>query len=469
MFSTVVIAVAGVLLLIATVIPGVRLWWPQHSDPVSRSDLGIALMTGALIAFAVLGVQLMIQIRSQRDANEREDQADRAALLLQLGRSSNLSGLDLHGQDLSDAYLNEKNLRGANLEHTWMTKASLQDSKLIGANLRSAKLDDARLDRADLRYADLGEASLVRAKLNGVNLDAAALTPDVDLSRADLSNASARADLSFAVLFKANLVGIRLAPANLQGADFTGADLQFADLRGANLRGANLVSAVNLHQAKDLSLVRYDSSTRWPPNFIWPPLTGTEPRCLKKPVCVLPMNTGAVNDFPPALTAMREEIAHAAADRKCLPGWLLEDEPLRIVVYPPGRRAAFYVQTSYAPGYTAKEWVESLGLEKLRLIAGITADGAAKRPAYAFALRSARAESDRILDPATPTPSQRRVRQEVHVWFVRPGGRAFHMWASAPPAQFSLFERDFIRIFGAVGIEGDLFPSLRGGKDTCST
>ena len=121
-------------------------------------------MTGALIAFAVVAVQLMIQIRSQRDANQREDQADRAALLLQLGRSSNLSGLDLHDQDLSDAYLNAKNLRGANLENTSMTEASLQDSKLIGANLRGATLDNARLDRADLRYADLGGASLVGAR-----------------------------------------------------------------------------------------------------------------------------------------------------------------------------------------------------------------------------------------------------------------------------------------------------------------
>ena len=166
------------------------------------------------------------------------------------------------------------------------------------------------------------------------------------------------------------------------------------------------------------------------------------------------MNTEAVNDFPPALTAMREEIAAAAADGKCLPGWLLEDEPLKIVVYPPGRRAAFYVQTLDLPGMTAKQVGESFGIEKPLLIAGITADGAAKRPAYA--VRSARVDENG------------QARQEVHVWFVRGGGRAFHMWASAPPAQFSLFERDFIRIFGAVGVEGDLFPLLRGGKDTCS-
>ena len=115
----------------------------------------------------------------------------------------------------------------------------------------------------------------------------------------------------------------------------------------------------------------------------------------------------------------------------------------------------FNVQTFVVPGMTAKDWAEGFGLQKPLLIAGITADGAAKRPAYAA--RSAGFDEDG------------QATEEVHVWFVRRGSRGFHMWASAPPAQFSLFERDFTRIFGAVGVEGDLFPLLRGGKDTCST
>ena len=105
---------------------------------------------------------------------------------------------------------------------------------------------------------------------------------------------------------------------------------------GADLRGANLLRAVNLEEVKDLSLAKYDGGTRWPARFTWPPARGPEPHCLKKPVCVLPLNTEAVNDFPPELTAMREEIADAADDGKCLPGWLLEDESLKFVVYPPG-------------------------------------------------------------------------------------------------------------------------------------
>ena len=132
-----VIAVVGVLLLIGTIIPGVRLYWPKHDDPVSRSDLGVALMGGALIAFAVLGLQLMIQFRSEKDARERQQQADRAALLLVLGQSPNLSGLDLHEEDLAEAYLNGKTLRGADLTGADLTKARVQDTDLVAADLRS--------------------------------------------------------------------------------------------------------------------------------------------------------------------------------------------------------------------------------------------------------------------------------------------------------------------------------------------
>jgi uncharacterized protein YjbI with pentapeptide repeats len=453
MFSTVVIAVAGVLLLVATVIPGVRLYWPQHRDPVRRSDLGIALMTGALIAFAVLAVQIMIQIRSQRDANDREQQTDRAALLLQLGRSANLAGLDLHEKDLSNAYMKEKDLSGANLEHTSMTSASLQDSILIGANLSGATLDKARLQRADLRYADLGGASLVRAELNGVNLNSAELTPGVDLSQADLSNASAGADLRGAVLANTKLVGAGLASANLQGADLTGADLQFADLRGADLRGANLVHAVNLEYAKDLSGAKFDGGTRWPPKFTWPVTEVIRPTCTK-PMCALPTIPLQVSELQQRLTEMRERLASAADEGKCLPGWLVEDRPgpREIRAYPPGDRAGFSVSAAKTRGTTMKHWAQTF--TELRNVHPMRAITGSARPAYA--VRSVRVENGHL-------------DKEVHVWFVRSGGWGFHAWAEAPPALFSMFEADFTRLFRAVGVEGDLFPLLRGGKDTCTT
>ena len=311
-------------------------------------------MTGALIAFAVLGVQLLIQIRSQRDANAREDQADRAALLLQLGRSSNLSDLDLQGKDLSTAYLKEKDLSGANLSRSSMSRASLQGTKLVGANLSGASLDKAQLQRADLRYAALDGASLVEANLSGANLDAATLTPGVDLTRADLSNASARADLRLAVLVDANLVGAQLDRANLQGANFTGADLQFADLRGADLRGANLLKVEDLDLARDLSRATYDRDTQWPATFYWPPeaIRPTRPRC-SKPKCELQDSPSELNTLPQGLIAMREKLERAVNDAECLPGWLVEDQPGRIEAHAPRGGATFSILTEHLPPQAA--------------------------------------------------------------------------------------------------------------------
>jgi uncharacterized protein YjbI with pentapeptide repeats len=451
MYSTIVIAVAGVLLLLGTILPGVRLWWPQHRDPVSRSDLGVALMTGALIAFAVLGVQLLIQIRSQRDANAREDQADRAALILQLGRASNLSDLDLQNQNLSTAYLKEKDLSGANLSRTSMARASLQGSKLVGANLTGANFDKAQLQRADLRYAALGGASFVEANLAGANLDAATLTPGVDLTKADLSNASARADLRNAVLRNVNLTGAQLDGANLQGVDLTGAELRFADLRGADLRGANLRNAQNLEVAKDVSLATFNRDTRWPTTFYWPPEGATRPRC-RKPICTLADSPAEVRETPLELTGMRKELERAANDGECLPGWLIEDQPGGVVeAHAPRGRASFSISTETLPGTPLRLWAASFTLSSPRHIRSITIHGSPNR------IYAVRAEERQSSQPY----------EAVHVWFFRRGSEGFHVWAEAPPETFSLFERDFIKLFAALGIEGDLFPWLRGGEQAC--
>ena len=75
MTSTSAILVVAAILLISTVIPGIRLFWPQRRDPVSRTDLGVALMTGALIAFAVLVLQILVEFRARKDAEARAAEA----------------------------------------------------------------------------------------------------------------------------------------------------------------------------------------------------------------------------------------------------------------------------------------------------------------------------------------------------------------------------------------------------------
>lgn len=456
MFSTEVIVLAGLLLLVGTTIPGVRLYWPRRTDPVSRSDLGVALMGGALIAFAVLVLQLMIQIRTEADARDRQEQAERQSLLLLLGRSPNLAGLDLSEEDLEGAYLNEKVLRGANLAKAKMEEASLQDAILVAANLAAAQLDRAHLDRADLRYADLAGASLTGATLNGVRLDAATLSPRrdgdnvvrADLSRADLTNAWVRANLSGAVLKDAILVGARLAPANLEGADLTGADVEFADFRGANLKGANLEHVRNLDVAKDLSLVQYDRATRWPRGYTWQGVRPAE--ACKAATCELAPAARPVRDLDPALRPMHAalEKTMTTSKRACLPGWWVDERTAAIDAHAPRKRATFTISTT--PRLDSAESVASLfDIPRSREIRGIAVRRAADTHAERFEL----------------VEGNRR-ETVVAVYFVD-GRTGFRMWGRAPTDEFPLFKRDFVKLFSVLGVDGDLFAELRGGKDGC--
>jgi uncharacterized protein YjbI with pentapeptide repeats len=465
-----VIAVVGVLLLISTIIPGVRLYWPRHRDPVSRSDLGVALMGGALIAFAILVLQVMIQFRAEaddrdraeqasRDARERQEQADRQALLLLLGRSQNLSGVDLHEENLSAAYLSAKQLRGANLGEANMVNASLEDAKLVDANLAGARLDAARLDRADLRHADLSGASLVGATLTAARLDAARLSPRregtrrarVDLSGADLSNAWVRADLRGADLSHATLVGTHFAPANLQGADFNGADLEFADLRGANLRGANLEGAVNLDKAKDLSYARHDASTSWPFGFTW---NDSKPTC-STGSCTLGKSPFPVTDFPHQLEAMRTKLVRATNRSSCLAGWRVEDTPLKIVARAPRNRARINIQTwTVDSGSSADDWARSFWRFKAK-VRPIT-----KSPADLVLSEYA--------ERYVSLQEEERGLEVVAVYLVR-GSVGFKLSGLAPPTLVDIYQRDFLKAFRALGVRANVFPSLRGGEDECSS
>jgi uncharacterized protein YjbI with pentapeptide repeats len=460
MFSTVAIAIVGVLLLIATVIPGVRLYWPQRGDPVSRTDLGVALMTGALIAFAVLVLQLLIQVRSQMDANDRQNEAERQSLLLVLGRSQDLSGLDLHAKDLSGAYLNAKILSRADLEKANMENASLQDANLVAADLQEANLENAHLERADLRHADFTGARLSGAKLNNVNLDTAVFYGDkggkerfADLSDADLSNASIRADLRFAHLDGARLIGAVLAPANLSGADLTDADLTFADLRGANLKGANLAEARHLRQAKDLSFAVFDGKTRWPPDFKW---DKRQPSC-EAATCFLKAKSSKIAEFPPKVLRMRKRLVWAIGRPGCLPGWWVDERRTKVTAHSPRDAATFEVSTAS-------------GLPSSKSAGGWAADHMFKTEQHAIPGIS-------MVDPNVTTYAEQYVPLDeegkpkpltaLTVYFVNTTGRGFQLTASAPPALFPLFKREFIKIYRALGVRGDLFPRLRGDETAC--
>ncbi|WP_083418470.1 pentapeptide repeat-containing protein [Pseudofrankia sp. BMG5.36] len=133
--------------------------------------------------------------------------AERAAVILAIGR------LPVH-QPVDLSYID--------LKH-----ANLSGIRLPGVRLAGAKLEGAHLGAADLSDADLRGANLVNANLAG-------------------------ADLTRSWLAKADLRGARLVRVNLVETDFTGADLTGTDLTGAT------IDHVILDEA------RINDRTRWP-------------------------------------------------------------------------------------------------------------------------------------------------------------------------------------------------------------
>lgn len=111
-------------------------------------------------------------------------------------------------------------------------------------------------DFADWTGRGLGELELRNASLRSANLSRAFGGLSIDLTNADLTDATVRrvhfanADLAHATLVRtdfqwANLRGVdftnaELIDTNLVGADLTGADMRWATASGLDLRGANL-------------------------------------------------------------------------------------------------------------------------------------------------------------------------------------------------------------------------------------
>jgi uncharacterized protein YjbI with pentapeptide repeats len=235
-FWMIVAVTVGILVL--SVGPGLYFWWPTRSEPACRSDLGVALMTGALIAFAVLGIQVVVDKRLRDVEEDRRVAQERQALKLQLALQPKLIGIPLAGEKLQGVYLYDKDL----------TKADLRRADLTGAVLTKSDLTDAKLQDAILVDADLNDTTLTDAKLHRANMENAIL---------------ANAPMVGAKVNQARLRKAELGGANLRWADLTGAKLQNASLSLADLRGADLTGAV-FDGNTEIEGAKYDRYTTWP-------------------------------------------------------------------------------------------------------------------------------------------------------------------------------------------------------------
>lgn len=212
-----------------------------------------------------------------------------------------LASLDFKKADLRQANLFGTDLTGANLSGVDLTGARLDRAVIISARFDGATLDDASLMRPATTSTlvpipqeapSLKGASLRRVKFfgdfSGSDFSGADLTDSVcapinrtgfiehlwrtvfvsaNLSGAILTRANMdRSQLSFAVLKGAilratllrgaDLSGADLSGADLSGADLSGSDLTDANVTGADLSGTRLHGAIGLESLKGLSLAR---------------------------------------------------------------------------------------------------------------------------------------------------------------------------------------------------------------------
>jgi uncharacterized protein YjbI with pentapeptide repeats len=273
----------GVLAVLALVIvPGVYLMWPLRHDPAGRMNLGISLMTGAVVAISILLIQVFADIRLRDSDARRQLESARANLQLTISTQRNLTALKLEG-DLRGLYMYNKILRDAVFVDVDLRDVVLSGSDLSGARFYNTRGNVVDLDGANLDYvktptrlvsftrASFREAILTHAELGSAQMDNAHLEL-ADLTQAQLSNASLRgAWLPAATLSDARLIGADLTGATLDGeTTMDGADLSGAILERAALSGVDLRNAI-LSPKTDLRGAVYDSMTLWPRSHQQPP------------------------------------------------------------------------------------------------------------------------------------------------------------------------------------------------------
>lgn len=255
----------GLLALLAVI--GLFAILSGESD-TKRVDLGIALVSGAIIGGSILAAQYSLNARDRYLENLIADSEKRQNLIHTIGMSTDMSGIDLSGMHLDGVYLRGKRLDGANLIGTSLrnadlTDASLKDALLIGTDLRGAILAGTDFTGAIMYAADLSESTTrpgtvwlrpdepasSESKIQHLDDDEARRLADQIGYAGPLDEARTwfeqlvvrratfdRALLLGAILDRAELIGASFEKADLSGCSMNEANLALADLSNARVR-----------------------------------------------------------------------------------------------------------------------------------------------------------------------------------------------------------------------------------------
>jgi uncharacterized protein YjbI with pentapeptide repeats len=262
------IIIFGLVVLGLAVASGLYFFWPSRTERVSRSDLGVALFSGVLVAGSILVIQVLFDLRLNQIETNREDsalraearetrEAQRQEFQMLVGLEEDLTGIRPPTRDLSGFYLRNKTLNEADLRAADLTDADLTDSRL-----RRAHLEDAVLTRTKLQRAKLIEAFMRGAKLR-----------DADLTFAELYGAG----LKDVVMIGGFLEEADLRYAQLQRATIRNVTLTLADFTGAHLEGTDFTGS----EGSEVTFTQafYDSETVWPRRY--------ERRCDPGRICIV--------------------------------------------------------------------------------------------------------------------------------------------------------------------------------------
>ncbi|WP_375229875.1 pentapeptide repeat-containing protein [Roseobacter sp. S98] len=206
---------------------------PALQIPLARADLREAELTKRpadwqpfdlfLLAAGVTG-----DTSPERIADVRRLWQNRLDTL----EAPDLTGRDLRGADLTNAFLPGANLKGADL-----TGAQMQDATLSGVNFRGSTFDGVSLRHAELQGAVLSGLKIDRSDFSFALMAFSDLYAsrilESSFSHVDLSGA----DLGETLFLGSSLVRVQLYRAKLENAAFVRSEMPYTSFIDANLSG----------------------------------------------------------------------------------------------------------------------------------------------------------------------------------------------------------------------------------------
>ncbi len=163
-------------LLVVWLVFWLALWLVAFvSKEPSAKDIGVALLTGLVLAGAAFVLNFVLEeALASRDRERREaetklaiNRRDQFVFRGEDFREFDLQGMALVSSGGERFDLSFADLTDADLSQAELRRVLLRNAVLIGANLRAADLADANMRDADLTGADFTEANLSGADLTG--------------------------------------------------------------------------------------------------------------------------------------------------------------------------------------------------------------------------------------------------------------------------------------------------------------